>query len=363
MLDMLILTSLALFLSQIHIQKSKNTHLFLYQYTTASSIMNIRSAALLACACIVIPALRVQASDPGIRGSRPKSIICHVLEIDVLDSIDELQEEIQEDPEFKCKLVDHQGHTSGMKYTLDLPPDFVQAHPHLGNGESFVSIAGGRAVWKPESMKPPTILYEHSNSTIQVVDSPVHAGRYLKSRESRTHGNKTILVLRVTSLDATVQLSKETLSERIFGIGENVPRNTVSSQYSACSFGKLNFIPAEGSDIVNGVAEISISTNVANMNPDYLEAVVATEAEAMLGTSLDDTFDHILFVYPAGTLRYGYRSRWFAYADIGGQRTFYNNENAGYLSMVMHEIGHNFGLYHSSEHSRTYGDTSGRLTV
>jgi hypothetical protein len=275
------------------------------------------------------------------------------------DEYQEVQEGRREDNEFKCILVTDQGQSDSIAYSLDFPSDFVDAHPHLGTGETFVSISNGRPVWEPESMRPPTIAFP-ANAAITVVDPPEHARRRLETRESRTHGHKTVLVLRIIPLDHSVELSQETLSERIFGIGENSPKRTVASQYSDCSFGKLILVPAEGQGIVNGVAEISIPSNTFNVDPEYLEPIVVQEAEAALGIDdLDASFDLILFVFPYGTVREGYRSDWIAYAVIGGKRTFYNNDNAGFFSVVMHEIGHNFGLYHSSENGRHYGDTSG----
>lgn len=73
---------------------------------------------------------------------------------------------------------------------------------------------------------------------------------------------------------------------------------------------------------------------------------------------MDANFDHIIIVYPSRVIRRN-RPGWIAFAIIGGHCTYYNNANAGYFSVVMHEIGHTFGLYHSQEFSIPYGDTSG----
>lgn len=327
--------------------------------------MNIRFTAFLASAGMVTLHLTASAfqNTSSLRGARPvPSILCRVLLVDAMYAIDDEYQDADKDQEFKCILVTDQDHTDSTMYSLDLPSDFVNAHPHLGTGETFVSITKGRPVWEPGSMQPPSIAIP-TNATITVVDPPDHARRRLEThRENRTHGNKTVLVLRITSLDGAVKLSKETLSERIFGIGANSPKRTVTSQYNNCSFGKLNLVPAQGQGIVNGVAEISIPSNNFNVNPEYLEPLAVREAEALLGIDdLEASFDHILFVFPYGTLRQGYRPDWYAYAVIGGKRTFYNNDNAGFLTIVMHEIGHNFGLYHSSEKGDYYGDTSGLM--
>lgn len=270
------------------------------------------------------------------------------------------QDSDDDDQAFTCDLDNHT-----ISYSLDLPQEFVSNYTHIGNGHWRVLIDGAQPVFDRESMKPPFISIP-SNATISIVSSPSDATtashhRHLQSPASKTIGNKTILVLRISSPDTgAVELSKETLSERIFGIGPNAPARTVSGQYSDCSYDQLNFFPAQGNGVVNGVAEIALTTNIFNVDPQFLEVIIAEQAEAALGINgtLDENFDHIMFVFPHGTA-WRKSQKWAAFAYIGKQRSLFNNLNAGYLTVVMHELAHNFGFQHSSENRSPYGDKSG----
>lgn len=316
--------------------------------------MNIRFTAILFSYGLSLLYKDVSASVRGAISTNP--LLCQVSIVDGMNEPSLLLPVHEDDQEFRCHLKN-----DTIPYSLDLPQDFVRKHPHVGNN-GLVSISGARPVFDRASMKPPFISIP-ANATISMV-YPSDADsqhRHLQSRPSKTHGNKTILVLLVTSPDGQVELSKEQLSERIFAIGDNVPRRTVTGQYSDCSYGQLKFLPAQGNGVVNGVAEITIAFNVTEVDPSFLEVVVAEQAEADLGIAsgtLDDNFDHIMFVLPRGSRRM-YSIKWIAYAYIGRKRSIFNNINAGYLTVVMHELGHNFGLQHSSEHRNPYGDKSG----
>jgi hypothetical protein len=296
------------------------------------------------------------ADASPIHSSPTPSLLCQVLVVDGLsgDGLLDTESDEPEDREFKCKLENHE-----MTYSLDLPQAFVDEHPHVGNGH--VSIVGARPVWEPDDPENvPPFIFIPANATISMVYPSDGGRRHLESAQhSKTHGNKTVLILRVSSPDGTVELTKEQLSERTFGIGENVAARTVTSQYSDCSYGKLNLVPAQGNGVVDGVLEMNLASNVVDVDPEFLEPIVAQQAENALGIqSLDETYDHIMFVFPWGTRRRGCCQKWYGFAYIGGQRSFYNNDNAGFLSIVMHEIGHNYNLWHSSEGRLRYGDTS-----
>lgn len=130
------------------------------------------------------------------------------------DEYKEMEEGHCEDHhQFKCILVIDQGHSDSMKYSLDLPTDFVDdVHPHLGKARNtFVAISNGRPVWEPESMQPPSIAFPVS-ATITVADPPDHDRWHLETRESQTHGHKTFASSRLIILSNLARRSSVSAS-------------------------------------------------------------------------------------------------------------------------------------------------------
>jgi hypothetical protein len=298
-------------------------------------------------------------SDPiqgqgAVRGhvDENNSLICRVVATDSMDTLDPHATD-QEHSDFKCLLGDD---PHGIMYQLELKDSFTQEHPHLSDGNTIVSIEGGRAIWNASSTQPAKIEYPQE-AHIQVVSSK---RRRLEAFRDRAHGTKSVIIVRVSFLDGNVTMNTTTMSSRVFGIGNDAPRRTVKSQFAECSFGKLNLVPAEGPGIVNGTVELKVPRNINGMHRDLLENLLMTEAQTQLG-DIQDRYDHIMFAVPWGSKRGGYSTKWHAYSVIGGQLTFYNDKNIGYYSMPMHELGHNFGLYHSGQGPFQYGDMTGLM--
>ena len=73
-------------------------------------------------------------------------------------------------------------------------------------------------------------------------------------RRLSINGTKTVLMVRVNAADVENSHTEEELSDAVFGTnGRSV---SLKSQYSACSNGKLNFLPAIGDGIVDGKSGI-----------------------------------------------------------------------------------------------------------
>jgi hypothetical protein len=162
-----------------------------------------------------------------------------------------------------------------------------------------------------------------------------------------------VLVLHVTSLDSQTSASPSELSDSVFGTyGDPI---NLATQYDACSYGKKTFVAAQGADIVDGVAQISIGINSSGASRTTVMNAVTTAANDLLG-SLSSNFDHVLYALPPGT-----SDSWIAYGYFNNYRTVYNNSWATKVSAQMHEVGHNFYLQHSSEGSNSYGDQQGMM--
>jgi hypothetical protein len=161
----------------------------------------------------------------------------------------------------------------------------------------------------------------------------------------RKQGTSEVLVIRVIANDASTTLSAPLLYKRIFGDGTDVINardpgavsGTLTKTYQACSWGKLNFIPARGYDIVSGVGSVRINMDVNGANSRTVENAVTSAINAKYG-SVED-WDHIIYCLPPGTA-----ANWVAYGYNNFYRSIFNDKWCGQNSALVHEIGHNIGL-------------------
>lgn len=177
------------------------------------------------------------------------------------------------------------------------------------------------------------------------------------STASAGPADKSVLVVRVIAPDAETALGMAALSDSVFGTNGD-PVN-LASQYSACSYGQVNFVPAQASNnepIVDGVIEVTIDQVVSGTSDSTVRNAVTSALNAKLGYQAASRFDHVMYALPPGT-----NGGWIAYAYINSWLSVYNNNWASYVSAQMHELGHNLGLSHSGEGSATYADQSGMM--
>eukprot|EP00980_Cylindrotheca_fusiformis_P018251 scaffold5930_cov177-Cylindrotheca_fusiformis.AAC.6 len=173
-------------------------------------------------------------------------------------------------------------------------------------------------------------------------------------------GTKTVLAIRVIASDASASMTESEISDGIFGTIDD-PANLVT-QYKACSFGKLQFKPMNDKkgktrNIKDGATTIKIDIPTSQGDEKLMDAVNAKLVTEFGTSKAEDLADHIMYCLPPGTLT----EKQLAFAFVNGYQIWFNDVNCGYLTVQMHEMGHNLGMGHSGEDNSEYGDTSGLM--
>ncbi len=163
---------------------------------------------------------------------------------------------------------------------------------------------------------------------------------------------RTVLAVRVEAADDQTSASASTLSNKIFGTtGDGV---NLRSQMLSCSLNQVDFVPATGPNIVDGVVTVTLSMNVNGVSDGTVRNAVTTALSEQYGIS-GRAYDHIMYVLPDSV------SMGIAYAYINHYLSVYKNNWGTFPSAQMHEIGHNLGLAHSNEGGASYGDQTGMM--
>lgn len=231
---------------------------------------------------------------------------------------------------FQCNPVDN-GVVSDFSYQIDLPSDFAQSHlSEIQAGSLFVNIPGGRIFKR--------LVHIPKDSEITVTSAPkpsesVRRRRQLDAMGPST-GTRSILVLRITALDATNSFSAKEIYSYIFNDTLPIPQPSLKSQYAKLSFGKLNFVPTK-----YGVMDVSVNLNATEaISAALRDAAIAVVVNRHGLSSITELADFVMICLPPGT------GAWASSATVGGWRTVYNDVWCGFISAQMHELGHNLGL-------------------
>lgn len=172
-------------------------------------------------------------------------------------------------------------------------------------------------------------------------------------------GVKSLLVILVNTSDGkSVRFSPERISDSLFsnGVdGNGVDAISLKSQYAKCSDDKLQFEPAtlssNGATLVNNGV---VSVTVDNLSTDDDGDIVrSAQSEVIRTVGFWGFFDYAMFCLPDEV------DMGIGYAQINGWRSVLRDDWCTYVSLQMHEVGHNLGLAHSGEGTSQYGDRSG----
>lgn len=269
---------------------------------------------------------------------------------------------------FECSLLDdeHDDELVDIRYSIELPEDFLSRHEgDLMTGHAVVCISGGEAVRAIDRTDRDFIrIPENADVSLTEEHEDDLYFEYLPGLQAR---RRTVLVVRVIGDNGAEQPveSRNRLAGAVFGIGPLPYSNSMRAQYSRCSFGRLEFVPASGHRLIsNGVMDMTLDFSLQGVDILGSRQFFREEAATLLGvSSLSSQFDHVMFCVAAGTgiVTPAETRGWSAFATISRYDTYFNSEfeRCHTLSALMHELGHNLGLHHSGRDGNQYDDRTG----
>jgi hypothetical protein len=130
-----------------------------------------------------------------------------------------------------------------------------------------------------------------------------------------TNGNKTVLAVRVVTLDDQLtDFDEAELNEEVFSTSDT----NLRTQYSACSFGQLEFeeaTPQGGASvsIANGVVTVSVNKYASDGHAAIRNAATAALNAEFGVQSPSQLADHVMYCLPQDSMTgiaYGYLNSW-----------------------------------------------------
>jgi len=169
---------------------------------------------------------------------------------------------------------------------------------------------------------------------------------------------KTLVVRPISPNGAVVAASTAKLRNDVFE--DDV---CLKSQMEACSHQQLTIQAANVGD--GGVVEVQMDVNPLdtgdrNANRGEISASARTAAAALYGGGPDGddlgaNYDLVIFCVPTN-------GRWDAFAYLNRYDSYYNKDRCSISGVLMHEVGHNFGLGHSGTGGGdVYSDLTGYM--
>ena len=124
--------------------------------------------------------------------------------------------------------------------------------------------------------------------------------------------------------------------------------------------GRLDFVPGDNnSGLIDqavydapGVISVNIDISLENSARLDIQNAITVKVQDKLGIKLPGPFKHVMYIVERCFIDCGYA----AYAYINGQISVFQGPNYKYVGVLVHELGHNFGLV--SVHCYTNGRVS-----
>jgi hypothetical protein len=259
-------------------------------------------------------------SDTALRGSHVNTsqtpLICRIVEehifFNIVDNI--FAKGRDEVPvSYDCYPV-QEGVESDKSYQIDLSPALIEQYAKEMSNGLYLLVPGGRAVGG--SIEFP------SEVGMEAVAAPLGA----PLRRLNAQQNKTVLVIRVSSLEARPVFTGPRLYDFFFN-DESV---SVRRQYLQCSFGQLELQPS----VAGGLLDVNVDVYASFSSQQKIVQAATDVARTKLGiTGIHEAADFVIFCLPPGT------GQWVGSAGVNHWRSVFNNKHCGHLSVVMHELG------------------------
>lgn len=160
-------------------------------------------------------------------------------------------------------------------------------------------------------------------------------------------GIKPVLVVKVFDVNNKARSeSPMQISDDIFGTNGD-PFNA-RSQLFACSMGRLDFIPGDNnSGLIDqamydapGVISVNIDISIEDNAKNDIQNAITVKVQEKLGIKLPGPYKHVMYIVENCYIDCGYA----AYAYINSYLGVYVGPNYKYVGVLLHELGHNFGL-------------------
>jgi len=167
----------------------------------------------------------------------------------------------------------------------------------------------------------------------------------------RTNGISSILLLRIEAADASTTCTHQDCAARTFGgydsNGVLDDSMNLITQIDDCSYGKLKFVLPEYNslypNLINGTATIYLpDKNVTDVHHGTVLDWALEVAPSVVGDL--GMYDHIMVYMPPGVAMGGAA----AWGQVGWKYSWYHDGYSLMTGIHLHELGHNFGLGHST---------------
>jgi len=218
-----------------------------------------------------------------------------------------------------CVPVVSQKETDDL-FTIHLPDHVVAANRiALVAGKLFMSITKAAVVDGEEVSLDP-------ESEIEVIQDPRSTYRTVKDLSNIASGTKSIVVVRVSTADASPTPDADTLAYRLFSPDEV----NLKTQYAACSFGKLQWELAPA-----GIVEVKVSNrNVTSFDSGASLVTAAQEVlDKEMNIQVSNLADYVIMCLPSGV-----RRGWIASSGLNHWRAQFNDEWCLSLTATIHEV-------------------------
>lgn len=158
---------------------------------------------------------------------------------------------------------------------------------------------------------------------------------------------RNVLIVRVSSQDGSPTFGPYKLSKSIFAQSKSMRSGLLD-----CSGGKVDLQPSQGSQIDDGVIEVTVDMSTKDVLWKQVQNAAIDRLKAQDVHVVD--YEHTLLVLPDNT---NFQDA-AAYAFTDQPIAVFKDTTVQYQLVLLHELGHNLGFHHSGYQEQGYGDNT-----